>query len=185
MHCADDQMGGVISDLLEATCDLAAPPLTFPPRILPPPPTKGRLPATPFQPVHVAEHRGQCRRQQKRRPSMPRCTKDHHRLCQKNRRRVTFAERLERFYELDDPRMVERSSTPTGDNCLLTSHKEDDDNEEEYGAWTSYLRTPGTFHGQLKPQIPGAFSGMCFPQTDPRWICHHPHVPAAVKSIIN
>lgn len=177
-------MGGVISDLLESTCDLAAIP---PPRLLPPKPlNKARLPATTFKPVD--EHRGHCPRPQKRRPLMPRCTKDHHRICLKNRRRVTFAERLERFYELDDPRMVQRSSTPTGDDggCLMTyAGGKDDDNEEEYGAWTSYLRTPGTFHGQLKPEIPGAFSGMCFPQTDPRWICHHPHVPAAVKSIIN
>lgn len=103
-------------------------------------------------------------------------------------RPLTFGERLERLYQLEDPTMVERSSTPTmvcGDAesayCDLAPV------EEEYCAWTSYLQTPGTFHGQLKPNLPGAFSGMCFPQSDPRWIvcCQHPNVPSAVKSIIN
>lgn len=129
--------------------------------------------------------------QQPPRLTMPACTKGHHRMCRpaattttrdkpqpdknqiKTRRRpLTFGERLERIYELDDPTMVQRSSTPTGGHQYRMSNQFPT-GEDEYGAWTAYLRTPGTFRGQMKPDLPGAFSGMCFPGSDPRWICHH------------
>lgn len=99
------------------------------------------------------------------------------------RRRLTFGERLEKIHELEDPTMVQRSSTPTSARNG-TPYAVVDNVEDEYGAWTAYLRTPGTFHGQIKPDLPGAFSGMCFPGSDPRWICYHQHVSVAVKGII-
>lgn len=113
-------------------------------------------------------------RSSRRRSRMPACTRGHHRLCRRAQKvPITFGERLERIYALGDSSMMQRSSTPTavlnrGELDQLEMYGED-----EYGAWTAYLRTPGTFRGQLVPDLPGAFSGMCFPGTDPRWICHH------------
>lgn len=170
-------MGAVISDLFEETRDLATITAQFPS-----PPTKRNAHHGPIHTVQeaiVAESQWRTRKKGRRRAAAAQGSR-----VRATRRLNGFAERLERLYELD-PKMVQRSSTPT-DRLWSPSGAGDGDieEEEENSAWTSYLRTPGTFHGQMKPNLPGAFSGQCFPRTDPRWICHHPNVPSAVKSIV-
>lgn len=183
LSCADS-MGGVISDLLEQTSNLGVPSSI----------SNGQELVDLHKnhhhrksPLTATQDRSRRRtRKAETRPIAPPCTKGHHRHCRqlasRRNRPLSFGERLERIHQLQDPSMAQRSSTPTAG---LRCSSPVDTEEEEYGAWTSYLRTPGTFRGQMKPNLKGAFSGMCFPGSDPRWICHHQeHVPA-VKAIIS
>lgn len=161
-------MGGVVSGLLDETRDLGGVQFRQCDRM--------RIPHESKAAAVYDRSRRRSRNAalSENRPQMPPCTKGHHRLCRRPQHRpLTYGERLERIYQLDDPTMVQRSSTPTAGQRLQQQLQEVEEEEDEYGAWTSYLRTPGTFRGQLKPDLPGAFSGMCFPGSDPRWICHH------------
>lgn len=79
---------------------------------------------------------------------------------------LTFGQKFEKLFLVDDVSMVERSSTPV----VELEFEDEAEENQEYCAWIEYLNTPGTFKGQLVPNIPGAFSGQMFPQSDPRWI---------------
>lgn len=199
-------MGGVVSDLLEETSHLGV----LGPKTRPGIPLDTHKPKTrPREVEDVPVNADRSRRRARKsaevagRSVMPPCTKGHHRMCRpqvtrrssseyyQQTRPLTFGERLERIYQLDDPSMVQRSSTPTGHGSRpgQSANTALAEEEDEYGAWTAYLRTPGTFRGQMKPDLPGAFSGMCFPGSDPRWICHHQqqmkdHGAVVVRSII-